>query len=207
MTKNPHTPEKSYRHIIAQEQTLARAVADSAIRPRPFTVWEVIIPVLLIINFMKTRGDREIFVKNLLFTKELALRAALEMAESEKTKRNAMTPIEEKTRDLLATVGQDLYSEDIRRCQVQEMDYLVDHYYRLLTAEGENFPALVRAAYPDYDGYLAFLQRLGDLEKQVNGAALRTLGSRGDPALVSRMEEAVYGLRRASAKRIFRSEG
>jgi len=195
--------EKNFRHILGREQAWARSVAAIAIKTRPFSVWEVMIPVLLILNFMKTKGDREVFVKNLLFTKELALRAALEMAEAGKTKAEAMIPIQERTSELVSTVDPTLYSEDIRRCQIQEIDLLVDHYAKLLQAEGEDFPSLIRAVYPNEEKYLALVHRLAELEKQVNGAALRTLGEKGDPALVSRMEEAMDGLRAASAKSIF----
>lgn len=203
LTRASHNPEKNYRQILSQERAWARSVAASAIKKRPFTVWEVMIPVLLIISFTKTKGDREVFVKNLVFTKELALKAALEIAETGKTKREAMIPIRETTRELLTTVDPSLYSEDIRQCQMQEMDLLVDHYSRLLKVDGEDFPALIKAAYPDRKQYLAFLKRLGDIERQVNGAALKTLGPRGDRALVSRMEKAMKGLRMASAERIF----
>ena len=59
--------------ILSREQRMARAIALKAIRPKPFSVWEVMIPVIFIMGYMKAKADREVFTQNILFTKKLAL--------------------------------------------------------------------------------------------------------------------------------------
>ena len=183
----------------------ARSVARLAIKPRPISVWEVMIPVFLIFNFVKTKNDREVFVQNLLFTKELALKASLDMIKNGRSKSAVMSPIEEKTQNLLANISPEIYSEDIRSKQLQEIDFLIDHFGKLLVVAEKDFGPLVRGAYGSLENYKTFLTRLGNIEKEVNLAALRTLGARGDPALVSRMEETMDRLRRDRAENIFHS--
>ena len=197
--------DANYRCILSQERAWARSVARLAIKPRPISVWEVMIPVFLIFNFVRSKNDREVFVQNLLFTKELALKASLDMIKNGRTKRAVMAPIEEKTRDLLANISPEIYSEDIRSKQLQEIDFLIDHFSKLLAVAGKDFGALVESAYQSLESYRPFLTRLSNLEKEVNLAALRTLGARGDPALVSRMEETMDRLRSAGAENIFHS--
>ena len=197
--------DANYRCILSQERGWARSVARLAITPRPISVWEVMIPVFLIFNFVKSKNDREVFVQNLLFTKELALKASLDMIKNGRTKRAVMAPIEEKTRNLLANISPEIYSEDIRSKQLQEIDFLIDHFSKLLAVAGKDFGALVMGAYQRLESYRTLLTRLSNLEKEVNLAALRTLGTRGDPALVSRMEETMDRLRRDGAENIFHS--
>ena len=196
--------DANYKRILSQERAWARSVARLAIKSRPISVWEVMIPVFLIFNFVRSKNDREVFVQNLLFTKDLALKASLDMIKNGRTKRAVMAPIEEKTQNLIATVSPEIYSEDIRSKQLQEIALLIDHFSELLEVEGKDFGALVKGAYQRLESYRAFLTRLRSLEKEVNLAALRTLGTRGDPALVSRMEETIDRLRRDGAENIFR---
>lgn len=203
-TTRPANSDANYKCILAQELAWARSVSRLAIKSRPISVWEVLIPVFLIFNFVKSKNDREIFVQNLLFTKKLALKSALDMLENNRTKREVMAPVEEMTRKLLTTISPEIYSQDIREKQLQEIDFLIDHFSRLLNAAGKDFGSLVSGAYQGIESYLTFLDRLGNLEKEVNLAALRTLGTRGDPALVSRMEETIDRLRRTSAEEIFK---
>ena len=142
-------------------------------------------------------------IQNLLFTKEAALKAALEMSREGLSREEALGPIKEKTRGLLTSVQEGIYSEDIRKNQLKEITLLIWHYSKLLGAEGEEYGDLIRNAYPSLKNYLAFLDQLRQAENEVNTAALNTLGTRGDPELVTGMEEALDGLRRRSALKIF----
>ena len=161
------------------------------------------IPLLLIFGFMRSKEKKEVMIQNLLFTKEAALKAALEMSLEGLSREEALGPIKEKTRGLLTSVQEGLYSEDIRRNQLKEITLLTEHYGKLIGAEGEEYGDLIRNAYPSLTNYLAFLDQLRQAEKEVNTAALNTLGTRGNPGLVTGMEEALDGLRRRSALKIF----
>ena len=65
--------KKKYNIVLTRETNIARLIALKVIKPKPFTVWEVLIPILFIFGYMKSKEQREIFAQNLLFTKKLAL--------------------------------------------------------------------------------------------------------------------------------------
>ena len=79
---------------------------------KPLTVWEILIPIIFIFRYAKSKSEREIFSQNLLFTKELALKAALRMKRDSKTRDEVMLHVEKKTSDILASDSQGIYSED-----------------------------------------------------------------------------------------------
>lgn len=161
--------------------------------------------MLLIFTYAKTKGEKEVIVQNLLFTKELALRAALGMTRNGQSRQEAMIPIEEKTRHLMETVKGGIYSEEIRQKQLKEIHLLIDHYTKLLQAEGKDYDSLVLDAYMEPQAFLSFLARLREAEREVNLAALNTLGDRGSPEFVSMMEEVTQRVRSLVTQRIFKT--
>lgn len=197
--------EAKYRAILAQERSWAVSVARIVIKPRPISVWEVMIPVLLVFSYAKTKSEKEVIIQNLLFTKELALKAALDIAKNGRNREEVMSPIEDKTSSLVHTVKDGIYSEEIRQKQLKEINLLIDHYCRLLRAEGENYASLVINAYQAREPFTNFLAQLKEVEKEVNLAAMRTLRSRADPELVARMEETTDRVRMAAAQKIFKT--
>ena len=197
--------ETRYKAIFAQERAWAVSIARIVVKPRPISVWEVLIPVLLIFSFAKTKNEKEVIIQNLLFTKELALKAALDMAKNGRNRKEVMFPIEDKTSNLVNTVKEGIYSEEIRQKQLKEIDLLIDHYSRLLKAEGEDYASLVINAYQAPEAFSNFLTQLKTSEKKVNVAAVQTLGPRADPELVTRMEETMDRVRMAAAQKIFKT--
>lgn len=195
--------DEKYEAILSQEQSWARGVALAAMKPRPLTVWEVMIPIFIVFNYMRLKGAREVFAQNLLFTKELALDAALAMTRNGQSREDAMSSIKKKTQDLLASVKDGIYSEEIRHKQLREIDLLVDHYCRLLKAEGEDYASLVANSYWSHNDYKVFLEELSGAEKEVNFAAVQTLGSQADTEILSRIEKASDRIRTAAAQRTF----
>lgn len=195
--------KKKYQMLLAKERSWAASVARSGIKPRQLSVWEVLIPVLLIFMYAKSKTDREVMVQNLLFTKDQALKAARDMIENNTRREDALAPFLENTRGLLASVEEGIYSEAIRERQLSEIHILLDHYLKLFREQGENYETLVFNAYQTREAYAAFLDRLQTAEQAVNQAALETLGPRGNPEMVARMEKTYDRLRRTSAEKIF----
>jgi hypothetical protein len=161
------------------------------------------IPVLLMFNFARSKSTKELFIQNFLFTKELALKAALDMSKNNCSKTAAMPPILEKTKSLLETVSSEVYSEGIRQKQLNEIDVLIDHYYKLLNACGDDYDSLVRDAYQHRDQYAEFLDQLRQAEKDVTTASEKTLGEKANAEFVARMQAAVDRIRAVSVERIF----
>jgi hypothetical protein len=123
---------KNFKIISERERSMAQGVAVSLIRPKPLTVWEIMIPVIFILNYVKLKHSREIFVQNQMFTKKMALDAALDMLKKNASKEKVMEQIRAKTEELVSSVPGGIYSDDIRRQQLIEIDLLIDHYSRLL---------------------------------------------------------------------------
>jgi hypothetical protein len=201
----PAPIDKRYEAVLYHERSWAKNVSFAAMRPKPLTVWEVVIPIFIIFNHMRLKGAREVFAENLLFTKKLALDAALAMTKNGQSRPHAMSNLEEKTKALLASVEDGIYSEQIRQRQLEEVHLLIDHYCRLLQAEGEEYSTLVAHAYNNLNRYNWFLEELKEAEEEVNRAAVKTLGSQADTETLSRIEAASHHMRLETARKIFQS--
>lgn len=195
--------DENYEHILRRENSLAKAVALEVVKPKPIAVWEVIVPILLIFNHFRLKAAREVFAQNLLFTKKLALDGAMRMARDAQTRQKALSSIMDHTASILASDTQGIYSEQIRQRQIEEIGLLIDHYARLLSAEGMDYPSLVRNAYRGKKNYASFLKELKAAEEEVFFAAKKTLGARTVPGMISSMEQAAQRLRMAEIEGIF----
>jgi len=201
----PSGLKKKFDLILSREQRMARAIALKAIRPKPLSVWEVMVPVIFIMGYMRAKADREVFSQNMLFTKKLALEAALDMIRKETSKADALVKIEHKTKDLLSSVPDGIYSEEIRREQLKEIELLIAHFCRLIQAQGKDYAALVVHAYQSIDGYRHFNDQLAAAERAVTQAARRTLGQKTDEEMAAKIEFTADRLRRQEAETIFNS--
>jgi len=197
------TPDTKYKVIIEHERSMARAIAASLIQPKPISVWEVMIPVIFILNFAKTKQSREVFIQNHLFTKNMALKAAFDMFKEELNKQAVMESIESQTQKTLSSAPDSIYSDEIRREQIKEIELLVDHYCKLFKADGENYAALVVSAYQIRENYAAFFKQLKAAENDVMMAARRTLGDQADSRAAGRLEELTDRIRAAGVGKIF----
>src|SRR5210317_762625 len=107
---------------------MVKSVAVQAIKPKPFSVWEVLIPIVFILGYMRSKEQREIFAQNLMFTKKMALEAAFEMLDKDRSKETVMRRIATETESLLSSMPNGVYSDAIRQEQIREVDLLIDHY-------------------------------------------------------------------------------
>jgi len=195
--------DTKYKIILEHERSMARAVAGSLIQPKPISVWEVMIPVIFILNFAKTKQSREVFIQNHLFTKNMALKAAFDMFKKELNKQAVMESIESQTQKTLSSVPDSIYSDEIRREQIKEIELLIDHYGKLFKADGENYAGLVVSAYQIRENYAAFFRQLKAAENDVMMAARRTLGDQADSWAAGRLEELTDRIRAAGVEKIF----
>ena len=203
----PPILDKKYESILSNERSLAKAVSLSVIRPNPLTVWDITMPPIFIFNYLRLKSAREIFKQNFLFTKKLALEAALDMIKKGQNRNVVISRIEDKTSGILASDNQGIYSKEIRQRQLKEIDLLIDHYCRLLQAEGKDYASLVTNAYKNKENYTTFLGQLKGTEEEVKLAAMDTLGTQTPPEAISRMEEATDRVRMAVAEKIFGTNG
>ncbi len=193
--------------ILAQEKALANAVASAVIGRSPVTAWDVLIPIVFVFNVLKFKRAREIFTLNFLFTKKLALQGAFDMVKKGQSREDALGQIRDRTSQVLASDKKGIYSNKIRQKQMREMELLLNHYVRLLNAEGKDYGAMVKHAYPTRKDFVAFVKELEGIEKEVNRAAGQTVGTTSAPDIVSRMEETAGRLRAAQVDSIFGPAG
>ena len=100
---------QKYKIILEKEQSMARKVALSLIRPKPLTVWEIMIPVIFILNYVKLKHSREIFIQNQMFTKKMALDAALDMRKKDLPRESVMAQIDSRTKEMVASITGGIY--------------------------------------------------------------------------------------------------
>ena len=189
--------------IIDHEYAMAKSVAVSLIKPKPLTVWDIMIPVIFILNFVKLKHSREIFIQNQIFTNTLALEATRDRLKKSQSRQVVFEAVKKKTKDLLSSVPDGIYSEKIRQEQLKEIDFLMDHYGKLFEVEGHDYPALIRNAYASRVHYAAFLSQLKIVEKDVMTAARTTLGAQADLQAAGRIEELTEKVRAAEIEKIF----
>lgn len=196
--------DTKYNIIHSQERRLAKAVARSIVKMPEITIWAFMIPFIFFFIFLRYKRASETFVLNFLFTKKLALDAALDIMKNDQSRQDVLARIEDRTSDILAADRGGVYSDKIRRQQMNEINLLLDHYLKLLDAQGNNYQSLVKDAYQTQDNYTAFLRELTLAEKAVNRVAIQTVG-RGEAAseLVLGMERAAEGIRAEQAEKIF----
>lgn len=195
--------KKRYDAVLAREQRQARAIALTVFDLEPISVWEVIILPLLVINYMRQKQTRDLFVDNFVLTKKLALQGALDLARGDRTPEEVDQKIHEETEALVRATPNHLYGHEIRLAQVDEIELVRDHDVRLLEVEGDDYDSLVRRAYASKADYEAYLDQLLQLERGVSDAALRTLQGTADPGLATRMHAACNEIRQREADRIF----
>jgi len=167
--------DEKYESVLGRERSWAKAVALAAMKPKPVTVWEVLIPIFIVFNHMRLKGARDVFAQNLLFTKKMALDAAFSLTGKGLSREEALAPILERTSALLTSDAHGIYSEQIRRNQLKEIDLLIEHYHKLLRVDGDNPASLIVHAYSSQRAYIDFLEQLSTAEKEVNMAAVETL--------------------------------
>ena len=199
----PTILDTKYKSILSRERSLAKAVASAVIDTPSISVWEIMIPILFLFNFLRFKRARETFSLNFLFTKRLALDAALEMVGKGNTKEEAKFQIRAKTGNILAADKKGIYSSKIRQRQMNEIELLMDHYCRMLKAEGKDYLAMVKNAYQNSGEYAAFLKELERAEKAVNQAAMQVVRTHSAGEIVSRMEEVPEKIRMAEIENIF----
>lgn len=191
--------------ILAHERSLAKRVASSVIEPRPVGVWEFMIPILFLLNMFQYKRSKEIFSLNFLFTKKLALEGVREMIKENLSVDEVMARIKSKTGELLTSDAKGIYSQKIRQKQLKEIEFLVEHYHKLLEAEGKDYASMARNAYPSRKEYDTFLEQLKIIEREVNRAAQQQVRTSRATDIVSKMESAAEFRRRTIAQEIFGS--
>jgi hypothetical protein len=165
--------EKKHKVILEAEESFARAVALGVHVKRPLSAWHFILPGMFIFDFLRRSSETRRYSTLFVFPRKLALDGALDMIKGEDRKK-ILSQIEEQIKQWLSSLN--LYSERLHRKHMDEIDLLVDHYSKLLHAEGNHYPGLVKYAYPARESYEAYLHRLSAAEQEVDHAIAEIRG-------------------------------
>jgi len=159
--------EKKHHIILEAEESFARAVALGVHVKKPMSAWHFLLPGIFIFDFLRRSNEMRRYSALFLFPRKLALDGALDIIKGEERKK-ILSQIEEKMREWLSS--SNLYSEKLHRSHMEEISLLIDHYSKLLYADGKSYPALVQNTYRTQETYEAYLHRLTAVEQEVDQA-------------------------------------
>jgi hypothetical protein len=165
--------EKKHHIILEAEESFARAVALGVHVKRPLSPWHFILPGMFIFDFLRRSSETRRYSTLFVFPRKLALDGALDIIKGEDRKK-ILSQIEEEMKQWLSFLN--LYSERLHHKHMGEIDLLLDHYSKLLHAEGNSYRALVKNAYGTRAQYEAYLQLLSAAEQEVDRAIVEIRG-------------------------------
>ena len=198
--------KKRYKAILKYEERIAKTLAERLTEPKEIDFGiKIIFPLLFFLDYAKIKARLSMTKKNLMLTKKLALNAAKNIKAGGKRKEELEKIITE-TNKLLEKERKGVYSKKVRDTQLREIDLLIDHYLKLLNAEGEKYKGLVKHAYGSKDGYFSFLKKLREEEERVNQVAIKTLKTGSKKELrkwFDRLEMTTKKVRMEEVKKIF----
>jgi hypothetical protein len=155
--------------ILTNESYFARRVALRCIVKRPVKGWQQIIPGMFIFAFLRRQRETRLFSQYYLFPRKLALKAAEELTAGFGTPAgNSSWP--EALEPWLT--DQKINSESVHREMVRLVELLIDHYRKLLPADGTSYDDLVKNAYAKQEEYEAYLDQLTSVEDRIDEAII-----------------------------------
>jgi hypothetical protein len=164
---------EKYKMILMTEEKLAREVTLGVIVTRPLTVWHYIIPGMFIIDFLRRGSALRKYTEHFMFPRKMAIDAAQALAQGE-DEAAVFTHIENETRSWLSAL--DLFTPGLLDAQLAVIKLLVDHYARLLKADGVSVYALIKAAYESRDRFQKHIDELTTAEAEVDRELIAKLG-------------------------------
>jgi len=162
--------------------------------------WRTLLLPLFLTDYFRHFGRKRRTRKNLLFTKQLAFDAAKNVYKTGEPAWE-IRKYEIKTQEILDKEKKGLYTDKIRRKQLVEIEFLMNHYLDLFNADGSSYQAVIKTKYPSRGRYQEFLNRLQKIEEDVIQAAITTVrkGSKKE-------RRQWYDKVRATTKKIRREE-
>jgi len=162
-----------YDIIIAAEQQFAREVTLGVIYLRPPSAWQYLIPGMFIFDFLRRGSTIRKYTETFMFPRKLALEGARSLAAGE-ARATIDQHLEGKIKNWL--IAHRLNSHDLELAQKETVDLLMDHYTKLLQAEGQGYYDLIQHAYSSRENFDAHLQQIAAAENKVDQAILAITG-------------------------------
>jgi hypothetical protein len=164
---------EKYKMILMTEEKMAREVTLGVIVTRPLTVWHYIIPGMFIIDFLRRGSALRKYTEHFMFPRKLAIDAAQALAQGE-DEAAVFSHIESEIRSWLNSL--DLHTAGLLDAQLAVIKLLVDHYAKLLKADGVSVYALIKAAYESRESFQGHIDELTTAEALVDRELIAKLG-------------------------------
>ena len=162
-----------YDIITHAEEQFAREVGLGVIYLRPLSVWHYLIPGMFIIDFLRRGSIIRKYSETFMFPRKLALEGARSLSAGE-TRAAIDSHLEGEIKNWLTAHRLD--HQDLVKAQKETVDLLMDHYLRLLQAEGESYYDLIEHAYSSRENFEVHLQQIAAAENNVDQAILAKVG-------------------------------
>jgi len=166
-----------YDYILKAEESFARRVTLGVIVKRPVKPLFQLIPGMFIFDFLKRNHEIRQYSQYYLPPRKLALDMARDIVIDE-NKDQTLQDTEEKIRVWLETQG--LYDSNTNQSLIAVVHFLIEHYVKLIQANGESYNDLVKNAYNLQGNYEVYLDQLASLEKEFTLAVSKKLGDMND---------------------------
>ena len=196
--------ELETRHALIwhQEKIVAYDLAKVLIDKPRVTVWMIMLPLLFLFfiqDLKKYKAAIGNFVDNFLKNKKIALDLAF------KAERGGLSLETMRTEWISEVQSTAVEQPELLETQTDEIAWLIDHYSRLLAADGNSYDALIKNAYSSFSAYQHFIDTLLDLENAVIRAAFKyNPPNENTRELVILMQNAIRKIRQKERNRVFR---
>jgi hypothetical protein len=164
---------EKYDLILSAEKSFAGEVALGVIVGTPQSAWHYLIPFMFVFDFLRRRTAIRRYTLHFMFPRELALNAAQDILGG-KDRADRLYQIETEIQAWLYDL--DLLSPAILKSQKEGLHLLVEHYSKLLAAEGSTYDALIGNGYGNRKNFQAHLRRFAILEEELDRAIIEKLG-------------------------------
>ena len=192
-----------WKHELRQADQIVKILLDDQKVP---VNWRIILLPVYLYHLFKYRNNLRFTRKNVLYTKRLAFEAAKNISQG-KDRAWEFRQIEIKTTDVLNKEKKGFYTEKIRRRQLPEIDYLINHYQALFDSKQTTYSAIIKEIFPAKGQYLAHLSSLQKLEEDVLQASITSMrkGTKKDRRQwFEKVRETTKKIRRAEADKIYK---
>jgi hypothetical protein len=197
--------QRNYDLIWSAEDSFSRAVALGIWVQRPLSAWHFLLPGMFVWDIINRRRAIHQYSALFLFPRELALDAALQTIGG-KDRETLLSKIEMEIQEWLSV--QKVYTPRVLCGHMEQIRILLDHFSRLLQAEGESYSRLIRNIYGTRENFEGYLARLSAAEGEVDRALAEIQGATAESWDRLRAEqEQVAQLRKKEVDRIFPEEG
>jgi len=162
-----------YDIITHAEEQFAREVGLGVVYLRPLSVWHYVIPGMFLIDFLRRGSTIRKYTETFMFPRKLALQAARNLSAGY-NQADIDSHLATELKNWMAALHLD--SHDLVKAQTGAVNLLIDHYTKLLRAEGDSYYDLIQNAYPSRESFEGYMHQISAAENEVDQAILGMIG-------------------------------